>query len=97
MIPMTPGETVTLAATTASARVALPTALISQVMVTNAPGAGLAFVSFGNDTVSAAVASSTPILPGVAYVFTVPSGATHMAAITGTGSATLYATVGQGG
>jgi len=95
MNPFTPGGTVNVAATTTTANVALASGAKDQVMVTNNAGGSLAFVAFGSSAVTATAATSTPVLPGAAYIFTVGT-ATHMAAITGTGTATVYATAGQG-
>lgn len=95
MIPFSPGPTVSLATTTATGRVALGTGPKNQVMISTLPGDGVAFINFGSSTVNAAV-TNTPILPGAVYVFTIPPGTTHVAAITGSGTATLYATLGQG-
>lgn len=94
--PFTPAGTVNVAATTTTASVALPLVSRDQVMVTNDAGGSLAFVAFGDSTVTASAATSTPVLPGAAYVFTINPQQTHMAAITGTGTATVYATAGQG-
>lgn len=97
LAPFTPAGTVNIAATDSTANVALPLVARDQVMVTNAPGGSLAFVKFGDDTVESDEDTETPILPGAAYTFTINPTVTHMAAITGTGgSATIYATVGQG-
>lgn len=93
--PFTPGDTVNIAATGASASVALPNAS-SQVMVTVPAGGELTFVRFGASTVTAAVASATPVNPGTSVVFTVAATATHAAAITGGGSSTVYFTAGDG-
>jgi len=95
--PFTPGPTATLAVTEASAAVALPVGLSGQVMVTSAPNSSLAFIQFGDATVEADEASSTPILPTAAYTFTIGADATHVAGICATGdTATLYFTRGQG-
>lgn len=101
--PFTPGLTVNLTGGAASARVALPQPLLSgQVMVTNDAGGATAFIAFGDVTVVAALpaggtpANGTPVLPGAAYIFTINSDVTHMAAITAGAAATLYATIGQG-
>ena len=94
--PFTPGLTVTLAVTDASDSVALPVGLSGQVMVTSAPDSSLAFIQFGDDTITADEASSTPILPTASYVFTIGN-ETHVAGVAATGNtATLYFTRGQG-
>lgn len=95
MNPFTPAGTVNVSATTSSDRVELAAGAIDQVMVTVPAGDAMAFVEFGDSTVVATAASSTPVLPGAAYIFTVGP-ATHMAAITAASTATVYATGGQG-
>lgn len=95
MIPFTPAATVTVPVTTVTSRVALPTPKKNQVLVTNAAGGSLAFIKFGDLNVTAAI-TDTPILPGTAYIFTIAPGVTHIAAITGTSTATVYATLGEG-
>jgi hypothetical protein len=95
--PFTPGPTVTLAVTEDSAPVALPVGLSGQIMVTSAPNSSLAFIQFGDSTVVATEAASTPVLPTAAYIFTIGPDVTHAAGITATGdTATLYFTPGQG-
>ena len=88
------GNTVNIAATTSSAHVALPAG--DQVTVTNPPGGALAFIAFGDNTVTADAETSMPIIPGAAYTLTPPAGATDIAAITGSGTATIYITGGSG-
>lgn len=97
MPPFTPGTTVTVATTTTSGetRVAITLPANRQVLVQNA-GLVPAFVEFGISTVTALVASSTPILAGGSRIFTVPAAVTHVAAITGTSTATVYCTPGHG-
>lgn len=95
--PFTPGGTTsTIAVTTSSARVALTRGMSQQVQVTVVAGGSIAFVAFGNSTVSAAVATSVPVLPGTYRIFSVAPDVTHVAAITSTSTATLYATPGNG-
>lgn len=98
LAPFTPGTTkiITVAATTAN--LALP-AGGDQVLVTSISTNAVAFVNFGDSTVTAVVPTGTqqsgaPVLPG-RNVFTVPSGATHIATI-GTVANTLYVTRGDG-
>jgi hypothetical protein len=98
--PFTPGATATLAVTTATDRVALGAGAGNgvsdvQILVTSAASASLAFIVFGTSGVTATTAG-TPILSGSAQTFTVPAPATHVAAITGASTATLYFTVGRG-
>ncbi len=99
--PFTPsGATVNLAVTGASDRVALTRAPASfpelTAIVMNA-GPATVFVTFGDATVAAVTATSHPILPGISEVFSVPnSAAPYLAAISGTGTATIYVTSGTG-
>lgn len=89
--------TVTVAATTTTANVALnlPAAPMAvDVRLYNA-GTVLARVAFGLSGV-AATATSMPLAPGAVEKFGLSPAATHMAAITDTGTATVHATVGMG-
>lgn len=103
-IPFTPGDTVALQVTTASARVALPNPSTGPrtIMITEALGLEIAFIAVGDDTVTATVpTNATPvkgfaILPGSKEPITVAPGQTHLAAVTSTGTATLYLTSGDG-
>lgn len=78
-----------------------------QVIVTSLPttsglhggtAGDVAYINFGTNTVTAAIATGHPILAGSVQTFTVPANInTHCAAITGTaGSATLIFSVGYG-
>lgn len=94
MNPFSPGPTVTLAVTTTTGRVAL-TGTGPSLEVQNA-GAVTMFVKLGSSSVTAAV-TDYPILPGQSKVIGVDvSTQTHIAAITASSTATLYATTGQG-
>lgn len=53
------------------------------------------FIKFGGSTVTAAAATDMPIMPGATELFQLGA-ETYMAAITATGSATVYVTSGQG-
>lgn len=95
------GSTVSLAASTTSARVALtnpPSNSEFQVRVHNA-GSALAFIHRGNSTVTAAT-TDVPIPSGAVEVLTFENldgtPQTHVAAITTSGTATLYFTIGFG-
>lgn len=98
--PFTPGPTVQLAVTGTSGRVALGTGAgasgTPQVIVTAPAGGQIAYIKFGDATVAAVAATDTPILPGTVQMFTVPVGATNVAAITATSTQTLYFTTGHG-
>ncbi|WP_430438989.1 hypothetical protein [Shinella sp.] len=43
-----------------------------------------------------ALVTDTPVLPGTVEIFTIPTGMTHVAGITSTGTATVYFTAGDG-
>lgn len=91
------GATVSLAVTTTTGSVALTApggSGGSDVRLYNA-GGSLVFVAFGSSTVQAAV-TSLPLPAGQTEVFSVGPGSTHVAAITASGTATLYATTGRG-
>jgi hypothetical protein len=101
--------TLTVSVTSASANNALlraPTSGVFQVRVYNA-GSALVFIRFGEVTVNSAgtvdlattVAATTadiPIAAGNTETFTVDSGTTRIAALTASGTATLYVTTGEG-
>ena len=84
--------TVNLAATTSSSRVALPTfdegARTS--IVYNA-GSGDVFIEFGDSTVTASTTADMPIPAGIPIAFD-RGGASHVAAIYGSGAGTVYFT-----
>src|SRR5260370_25505849 len=102
-LPFTPfaAATQALAVTNASGRVALPSKT-RQVMLSTIAGDSICFVEFGNDNTVVAVVPSgatlggTPINGGAAQVFSVPINATYVAAITASGTATLYLTPAEG-
>lgn len=100
------GNTVTISATGASAATSLGTSGIRAnnpempltCRVHNA-GTGLCFIKFGISTDTAAVTSDTswPVPAGNTEVFWVPAGSTHIITIVAAaGTATIYATPGQG-
>lgn len=71
----------------------LPSTAKKRVRVTNI-GTVVAYVNFGSNTVTAAVATGHPILPGSFQDLVVPQGATHMAAVVGSTTAVVIATEG---
>lgn len=86
------GDTALLAAGTTSGRVALdPNS--NAVRVVN-DGTVTAFLQFG-DVMAAATVTKMPIKAGTTEVFT-KGAATHVAAITASGTANLYFTSGEG-
>jgi hypothetical protein len=93
------GDTVNLTATTTSSRVALTNPELGsgteEVRIRNT-GAVDVFVHFGDSTVVATLAASIPVQPNSVEAFRIRTSATHMAAITASGSAVVYATSGQG-
>lgn len=99
--PMTPfaAGTVTASVTTSSAATALTSnaCVDRQVIVTSpATSAAIAFIEFGTSaSVTAAVATGIPILPGSVQTFSVGE-ATYVACITSTSTATVYFTSGHG-
>lgn len=89
-----------LSVSNASSRVALP-ANTRQVLLTTIANDALCFVEFGGSAVVAVVPSGgtlggTPINGGDAQMFSVPINATYLAAITASGTASLYITPGEG-
>ena len=99
------GNTITVAATGSSAATPLlgpPRAGNPEMPMTCRVvngGAGVAFIKFGISTDVAAVTGDTslPVPSGNTEVFWVPAGMTHIISIVGAaGTATLYATPGQG-
>jgi len=80
--------------------VALP-ANTRRVMLTTVANDSMIFAEFGDSSVTAVVPSggtlgATPINGGDAQMFSVPPNATYIAAITASGTATLYITPGEG-
>ena len=99
------GNTVTIAATAASAATALGTPRAGNpempmtCRVVNG-GTGLTFIKFGAASDVAALVGDTsmPLPANTATVFWVPAGATHIISIVAAaGTATVYATPGMGG
>jgi hypothetical protein len=92
------GATVNIAATTSTGSVAL-TSFDSlhetQVRIANA-GTVPVFIAFGTSTVTTTAAAGMPIMPGTAEVISVNPRHTHVAAITGSSTATVYFTTGSG-
>lgn len=92
------GATVNVAVSTTSARVARTTLNQPDGAIVRLANTGTetCFVSFGDDTVTATAAAGIPILGGTVEAFSVSQRQTHVAAITGTGTTTLYVTTGKG-
>lgn len=88
------GATASLAVTAASANVALNRNGANQVLVLNLGDAEV-FVDFG-DSAKTATTTDTPVPAGGWIMLSVPPDATHAAAITASGTATLRFTPGDG-
>lgn len=88
------GATASLAVTSASANVALNRAGANQVLVLNL-GDAEAFVDFG-DSAQTATTTDMPVPAGGWLMLSIAPGATHAAAITASGTATLRFTPGDG-
>lgn len=94
--------TVTITSATSTARVALTIkANATTVRVKNIDTTNVAFINFGDVTVTATLPSgatggSIPIGPGETAGFSVPPGTTHMAAICSAGTPIVYVTPGNG-
>lgn len=86
------GATVSIAATTSSGNVAI-VGDPQVVQVSNA-GTTVAFVSFGTAVGLVATAADIPV-PGGATLYLHKAGATYMAAIMASGTATIYACPGD--
>jgi hypothetical protein len=89
--------TVSIAATTTTANVALnlPTAPMSVDVRLYNSGFVPIHVRFGNASVTATT-TNMPIAPQTVEAFSISGAATHMAAITSSGTGTIFATVGMG-
>lgn len=109
MNQFTPGDTVSLATSTSSSRVALgkpvpgPGGVPRVVRVALPAGADLVYIAFGDSTVVATAADSTPsndsmpIIPGAApEYFSIGPGVTHIAAIAAANTPTIIFTTGYG-
>lgn len=94
--PFTPiGSTVNIAATNATQNVQLPAEGDSVKILNNSPVA--AFINFGpTNAVTAALATSMPVLPNSDQVFSVPPGVEFAAVILPSGTGTVYFTKGDG-
>lgn len=93
--PMTAG-TVSRTVTNSTANVALAkTGNPQTVMIVSISTGNIAFIEFGDSTVTASASTGTPVLPGSIVVFTIGASVTHIAAI-GSATTTLYITCGHG-
>lgn len=87
-----PAGTASLAVTTSTGTVAFAAGGHNKLIYNS--GTVTAFIKVGSSTVTAAV-TDTPVPPGVYAVFNFGD-ATHVAAITASGTPTLYFTTGDG-
>ena len=92
-MPFAPGATATINATTTSASASV-NANVTTLEVQNA-GSAAAFIRVGTGA-QTAVATDYPILAGQSKLITKAIGADTVAAITGTGTTTIYVTSGEG-
>ncbi len=90
------GGTVNLAVTTSTGSVALTGVGSGGTVRLLNTGTTIMFVNFGTSAVTATTAAGMPLQPGIPEAFAVGSSITHVAAITASGSGTLYATTGLG-
>lgn len=93
-------STVNIAAGTTTGNVAItssgtPSPATSEVRFYNS-GTVPVFVNFGGSGVTATLAAGMPIAPGATEAFGMEASQTHVAAITASGTATLYITTGDG-
>ena len=94
------GATVNIVAATTTANVqrtgsGAPSPVAVEVRFYNA-GVVPVFVNFGGSGVTATLAAGMPIAPGATEAFGLEPSQTHVAAITASGTATLYITTGDG-
>lgn len=90
----TVGQAVTISASTSSANEDIITGQ-HQLRISNA-GSVVAFVRSGRGT-QTATTDDLPVLPGESIIITMSSDHSNVAAITATGTATVYAIPGNGG
>lgn len=89
-------NTVNLATGTSTGNVALPTRVSNGLRVYNS-GTDTVFIKFGtSSSVTAATTTSMPIPGGAVEILSCPPTYTHVAAITASGTPTVYFTTGDG-
>ena len=100
MLAFNPQPTVNITATTTTGNVSLGepanAAPGGTVRVFSAAGNPTIFIGFGTSAVTATLAASMPIAGGTIEVFEIPGAATYAAAITASGTGTIYFTPGRG-
>lgn len=92
--PFAPSSTVSLVAGTSTGNVALAGA--GSVLEIQNAGTVTAFVTLGTGSSVTAATTDYPVLGGMSKLIGIGDSITYVAAITGTGSATLYFTRGEG-
>lgn len=96
-IPIAPSQTVTVGVASAATALNNSSSVIRHSLEVQNAGTAVVFIEFGfGSGVTAAVATSYPILPSQRKVITIPNGVTHIGTISGSAAQTLYLTVGQG-
>ena len=90
-----PAGTVNIVATGSSARILLNRLACRQLRIKNISAADVAFVNFGDVTVTAATTTGMPIGAGETVGITLAEDWTYAAAVTG-GTSTVYFTPGNG-
>jgi hypothetical protein len=88
--------TVTVAVTTTSGSTRVALVGGGPHLLIQSAGTVTAFCEFGTSTVTAATATGLPVQSGVVFTITKPGGATHVACITASSTATIYVTSGDG-
>lgn len=91
------GATTSLAVTATTGSVALDNVTDSSRSVRcYNTGDVIVFLNFGPSTVEATTAAGLPLGPGAVEFFEIGQGATHVAGITASGTATVYFSEGRG-
>lgn len=96
--PITPvaAGSKTISCTSSSAATILPSVAFQNQLELQNAGSVPIFVEVGLSTVTAAVATGYPVLPGQSKVISVSNTITHIACIVAVTTTTLYVTVGTG-
>jgi hypothetical protein len=94
----TNNQTITITAGVGAAAVALPTGGTDLLLSSPSSNTGIIFFeTFGATPATAAVATSTPILPGQTAVFSRKNGDVTISTISNVAAQTLFVTAGEGG
>lgn len=92
--PFSPGASASLSVSTSTSNITLPSGGGTQFLLQN-EGTDAVYFATGDSSVTAST-GGTPLLGGESRIFTLDPSATTIAAITGSGSATLHITRGEG-